>query len=694
MTHHTSLSTYIAHGIFVLIASVALYAPTTYAVRVSDLDPTVQQVTPLSTNSSTVINGNTTAVSAGSHCSLNSFSPANISITKWGSTNVSWSETGCASLTLASSDGAFTNTSVLGKSSVSTGELSANTSYVLTGTGDDGTVVQRTVLVTVPDAKTTSACQIYFFSANGSSYMQLYAGQSATLAWNTSDGCSNISVSGTNGAYFGNLGNQSSLSVGPFTDTTTYTLSALDSSGNPQTQQVVVTVNLGTQAGGGGSGGSGAYYDNTADYNTFNNAANSGYNSTSYNTNTNSSNYYGGGTNATTYYGSNNGSNCTINSFQPSSYYITSGQSVTFTWSTVGCYSLFITAPSGAFPTYYYLPPSGSMTTNALYGTSNFTLTANGNNSTAWPPVTVYVTGGPYPYTLNQSVGTNAVTGVATNIGAYSARLNGVAIGGNAPTTAWFEYGTTTELDARTGDQTFAPGQTMIFYDTMYSTPGTTYYYRAVTQSNGVISRGSLMTLVTKESSDDVLYVQSKSVSNTTATTTTDGPTVTVTDGSDKIYIGDTVDIKIDYANGTNKKLTNVKLNVVLPQGFSIVQSTKGQMVSPTMVMLDVNTLAPGQTDSLFVQAKVTNTVSLSSTLVTNVTMSYTFPNGVSDSAVGYVLNHAVGVSALGGFALGAGFFPTTILGWIVTILIILAVILTIRRLTKAKSGGHGAVHH
>ena len=94
-------------------------------------------------------------------------------------------------------------------------------------------------------------------------------------------------------------------------------------------------------------------------------------------------------------------------------------------------------------------------------------------------------------------------------------------------------------------------------------------------------------------------------------------------------------------------------------------------------------------------QAKVGSSVSLTNTLVTNGALSFTYSNGVSDSAVGYVLNHASGgVSSLGGFALGSGFFPTTVIGWLVTILIILAVILTIRRISKAKKPSGIDVHH
>jgi hypothetical protein len=84
----------------------------------------------------------------------------------------------------------------------------------------------------------------------------------------------------------------------------------------------------------------------------------------------------------------------------------------------------------------------------------------------------------------------------------------------------------------------------------------------------------------------------------------------------------------------------------------------------------------------------------MGNTLVTNGTLSYTYPNGTRDSTIGFVLNHAGGSSFLGGFTLGTGFFPTTVLGWFMTILIILALILIIRRIVKGQDAGHGHGGH
>ncbi len=577
------------------------------------------------------------------NCVLNSFTSnaTNNTVNKYDTPTLSWSQSNCTNITLSSSDGRLSNIPVTNTTSFTTNSLFETTSFVLNGTDANGTISQLSLTIIVSGGTISTPCQIYSFTSNGSTYVQVSQGAYATLNWNISSGCSNVSISGDNGVYLGGLNGQSSVSVGPFTNTVTYTITAYGTSGSNQTAQTTVSVT--------------------------NNNWNNG--------------------------GNWNNNNCAINNFQASSMYITSGQRATLSWTTNGCTTVTITAPTGTFPRYFYPSTNGYAITTPLYGTTTFVLTANGNTSVSSPPLTVYVTGGPYPYNNNTTNGGNAISSVATNIGAYSVRLNGVFVGTTYPTTAWFEYGTDTNVTSRTTDQTFEPNQTLAFYDTIYGNPDTTYYYRAVTQSNGIMSRGDIMTVTTKNTDDTTVYTQDKTQTST-STQATSNIAVTVTNAGDKIYIGDTVDYKINYANGTNKKLSNVILNIILPQGLSVVQTTRGDTISPTIINAKLGTLAPGQADSIFLQAKVGNNVSLSNTLVTNATMSFTYPNNTNDSAVGYVLNHAGGVSSIGGFALGAGFFPTTILGWLVTILIILAVILTIRRISKARHGGGGGGHH
>lgn len=658
MKKNTPSSLYVLRAIFFFIAILCFYFPTSAHGATYTKD--TNQYENYNNDETETFSGATSTqdVPVCSVISLTSSAPAN-TVTEWGTTTLSWTQSNCTTLTLSSSDETFSNTSVLGKSSVETSPIGQTTSYFLVGTDANGTVSQQALTVNVSSNVTpaTQTCQLYSFDVNGSNYAQVSNQGYATLTWDASPGCSNISITGNNGAVFSNQANQASLNVGPFYSSVVYTINAYDSYGTNYNQQVTVSV------------------DNSNNYNNYNN------------------------------YGNNNNdtSTCVVTDFDGAPTSITSGQTTTLSWSTMGCSNVSITSAGVNIPNGYDLPANGSIQTNALYGTTDFILTANGNGSTTWPPLTIYVTGGSYSYTNTQNnSGSSAITSVATNVGPYSAKINGVLIGNPAyPTQAWFEYGVDTSVGSTTPQQTFSGGNTEAFNAVIYTNPSTTYYYRAVTQSNGVTSLGDIMTLITKPQDDTTVYTQNSDDTPTSNTTTVVPPTpavgvtLSITNPSDKVNIGDTIDYTIAYANNTSRTIKNTILNLSLPQGFSIIQTTQGQTVSPTMMTASLGTIAPGQKGTVFLQAMVENTVSLTNTLVTNGTMSYTYSNGVSDSATGFVLNHASGVSSLGGFALGAGFFPTTILGWLVTILIILAVILTIRRISKAKnsSGGHDAHH-
>jgi uncharacterized repeat protein (TIGR01451 family) len=201
----------------------------------------------------------------------------------------------------------------------------------------------------------------------------------------------------------------------------------------------------------------------------------------------------------------------------------------------------------------------------------------------------------------------------------------------------------------------------------------------------------------TKTGTTDGNANHTKNTTNGEANNTpSDTVALSVTNQGDKISIGDTIPYTITYTNNTKNKMTNVALSIVFPQGFEIQQTTAGKTINPTTIIVEIKTLAPGETGSVFIQALAGKNVSTSATLVTNATLEYVLPNKTHDSVVAYVINHATRANVLGGLTLGSGFFPTTIFGWMITIIIILAIILLARRIAKARNAdahGHGAHH-
>jgi uncharacterized repeat protein (TIGR01451 family) len=163
------------------------------------------------------------------------------------------------------------------------------------------------------------ACSISNFTANPTSITK---GNSSTLSWNTSN-CTSVSISN-----IVNVNNSGSQAVYP-TSTKTYTLTAYNSTGSPQTKTVKISVTIPPPT-----------------------------------------------------------STCTINNFQASPKSITSGDSSTLSWSTSNCTAIVITPnignqnPSGSEVVYPTTNTTYTLKAYSSSGTLSDTDTANVNVST------------------------------------------------------------------------------------------------------------------------------------------------------------------------------------------------------------------------------------------------------------------------------------------------------------------------
>lgn len=627
----------------------------------------------------------TTSGTPTATCTINSFSPAQPSVSSGGSTTLSWNTTGC---TNASIDNGVGTASPVSSGSKSTGSLSTNTTFTLTAT--NGSITKTaTAYVSVAGTSGGNVCTITGFSANPSSVTY---GASTTLSWSTSN-CTSVSIDQIGVVSPTQYG---TTSTGALTYTKSYTLSA----NNGTSFASPWTITIGVSSGTGGTNGGWTSGGNTG----------------------------GTGTVQT----------CAVQDFSPSNPQVASGNGTTLSWNTTGC--SYVTLSGGNLGAQQY-GANSSVYTGALSGTTTYTLYAYGQNSTS-RTTAVYVTGGPYSYNYvcsdgtdndgdnrtdypsdpgcysqydtdesdggSTATGASVITTAATNVGTDSARLNGLTLNITTPSVAYFEYGTNTTLGQTTAYQYNVLGANTPFYSTVSILPNTTYYFRAVLQSGSTTVRGSISSFNTPSSSVTYVGGTGTGTGGTTTTTTnrvagngtvatgnsaTSGVLLTIINQGDKLRVGDTVEYIINYTNGTGKILSNALLTVTVPQGFTAKQATQGRMASFNSMEASLGELAPGQSGSIYLEAVVDQNAPQGDTLVSTATLAFELPDKTHDSAVAYVLNHVVGgTNSLGGLALGAGFFPTTIFGWLITIIIILALILIIRRFTRTKHAGGG--HH
>ena len=570
-------------------------------------------------------------------CVVNSFTangstdflqiPTNTSVT------LAWSTSNCTSLTV--NGVSYTGGQII-SGTFTTGSLNGSYNYILTAQSGSQ-YVTRTINVTTFGSNNNNNCQILSFSPAQST---VNYGNSTTLNWTLSGGCQNyVTVSGTN--MSSNQIYNGYINTGVINNYSTYTLTAYSTNGSVVTATTYVNVN----------------------------------NNNNYNNNNN--NYY-------------YNQNCNINYFTANGYNnsvtVSQGTIATIAWNTNGCNNVTVSGP-GVYSQNQY----GSIQSAPINGSTSYILTAYDTYYNNPQTRTIYITttgGGYYQpiYTTTASVA--PVTSVATNISTTSARLNGLVVSNTNTNSvsAYFEYGTTSSLGNQTNPQTVSTYTLTNYYDTITTSPNTTYYYRAAVNSNGQILRGDVVSFTTPATQTTPVVINRITYGTGTGSGSV---SLSISDQNQIVSPGDSISYVINYKNISSGDLSNVMLNVVLPTGVAYKSSTQGMPTTNNTIVATIGTLTKGSNGSINIQAQADASVKAGTNLVSTATLSFVTPAGSQDSAVAYYLNTVGGAnnqSNLGGFALGAGFFPTTLFGWIILIGIIIILIILGRRLTGSNA--------
>ncbi len=331
------------------------------------------------------------------------------------------------------------------------------------------------------------------------------------------------------------------------------------------------------------------------------------------------------------------------------------GNETTHTYQSSNTWGTNFSATINATPnaTYYY-----QAVANNAYGTVYGNVMTTVMNNYNYPTVT---------------------TVVATNKTTTSARLNGVASG--FATQGYFEYGETASLGNVTPSKYIGVGNDVYsvnYSDTVYNLQaGTTYYFRAVASNANGTSRGNIFLLQTPS-----IYVP---VDTTTpaSTVTTSNDLIKITSSSDGLYLGDNVEYTVTYKNNTRQNFENTIITVQLPKEVIFDESTFGRINNDNAVVFSIGNLAKTQTGSMTIRGHLNKESTNSTSLITTAIMTYNVAgSNVEKNEIAFVTNHILNGNSLAAASLfGAGFMPTTLIGWVVLLLIILALIALIRHL-------------
>lgn len=294
-----------------------------------------------------------------------------------------------------------------------------------------------------------------------------------------------------------------------------------------------------------------------------------------------------------------------------------------------------------------------------------------------------------------------ATTLLATERTGTTAKLNGLVFPVDGQSTqAWFEWGETASLGAKTATVSVGTVPSVLHTAIISGlVTGRTYYYRVVAENASGRANGVTMS-----------FVSEVPAANTTVVVNTPRPTTTVVavgrtsgtqslvslaieGGAEVITNGEKRVYHVTWKNTNGSALKNVVLRITLPTVMNFETTTQGAYAKgDNAITVDVGALAPGASGETFVFANTTNSLQDGQLVVVTANMVYTTAQNVQGDAVAYVTHK--GVRTGSGFAaniFGAGsFVPATLFEWVTLIILVLVLVLLGNHLYGRFSGvGH-----
>ncbi len=380
-------------------------------------------------------------------------------------------------------------------------------------------------------------------------------------------------------------------------------------------------------------------------------------------------------------------SSCSIDSFSASDTSISRGDTVTLTWKTTNTGSVDIESNDQDF---LNKSEDGSVRVSPS-STTTYTLTAD--DCSRSKSITINVG------TKVTNSAPQAITTVASVLGGYSAQLNGIAVPNTTTgsTTAWFEWGTNGNLGSRTQSQSIPSNGGTTYYNATVSglTPGAVYYYRAAVQNQNGTAYGDIVRFQTTRSTTVTttpnVIIKTVTVKDTvTAKSEASLLELKVQTSYERMCVGGTIDYTVTYRNISNQSLTDTVLRITHPKEITYLSSSLGHYeVVDRALTLDLGTVAPGESGTVIIHARVNSDAIRGNLAVTTASVVYTnsLTRGQED-AIAYSLltisEDCPNLLVANAFGFGS-FLPDTLLEWLLLILVILALILVARQFYKKR---------
>ena len=326
----------------------------------------------------------------------------------------------------------------------------------------------------------------------------------------------------------------------------------------------------------------------------------------------------------------------------------------------------------------------------------------------------------------------SVVTDLATKITTDSAQCNGIAnIKGGVGTTAWFEFGETSNVKSTTNSAFIGSSQQITFSNLITGLKSnTTYYCRAVISNKDGTYRGKIVSFKTKEKTKTVITYPT---TNTTKKLTTktefvcaDGSIakaktvlvgeainsgkklldVKIERSQEDLIQGSSMNYKITITNNADIQIDNVELKTILPSEMDYANlATSSQInIKDGIMSVFVGSIEAQKSKTFILPVKILKEAEIGKTIVTTVYVGYNLPvegdKVIRDEVSTYMMGNITSQGASNTEnKVSKSIFPETLLGWLALFSIILILTILIINITKwyndrKRARKDNTIHH
>lgn len=261
----------------------------------------------------------------------------------------------------------------------------------------------------------------------------------------------------------------------------------------------------------------------------------------------------------------------------------------------------------------------------------------------------------------------------------------------------WFEYGTSqSNLNRSTVRAGHGNNSGSMAQGITGLSSNTVYYYRAVAENCEGVRRGSILSLRSQTGTTVVPPTVITTNTNNTNTVFVGGGgssfiRLMITNNQETVSPGEELVYDVTWENISGRTLRDLVLEVNLPKVLRITDIDDGEIdVKANSVIIEIAELEPREEGDTSIEVTSRGNLADGDPVVARAIIAFENPaTQAQENAIAYDSDEFNrNGSGLGAFLFGAGFFPTTLVGWLLLLLVIAAIVLLARRFMRERVVG------